>query len=90
MTLKEFLTENNVSAFETVNDQLIMNAIVGEVSYGLDVDTSQLTSGTHIVKFTDFTIDEDLLTVNNINININKINMLPINNNEEINFLLKK
>lgn len=76
MTLKQFIQENNVTAYETVNDNLIINAVVGETSYGLDVDTSNIIGGTPVVKFENFTMNGDLLTVDGITINVNETNML--------------
>jgi hypothetical protein len=76
MTLKQFIQENTVTAYETVNNTLIMNAVVGETSYGLDVDTSNIPAGTPLVQFTEFDMDGDLLTVNGITINVSEVNML--------------
>lgn len=76
MTLKQFIQENNVTAYETVNDNLIINVVVGETSYGLDVDTSNIIGGTPVVKFENFTMNGDLLTVDGITINVNETNML--------------
>lgn len=76
MTLKQFIQENNVTAYEVVNNNLIINAVVGETSYGLDVDVSNLQNGTPLVKFNNFTLNDDILTVNGVSININEVNML--------------
>lgn len=91
MTLKQFISENNISAFETVNGQLIINVIVDETSYGLDINTSKITAETPIIKYTDFVIDNDLLTVNNIVININETNILSsVENYTEMTNFKKK
>jgi hypothetical protein len=76
MTLKQFFQENNVTAYEVVSDNLIMNVVVDQTTYGLDVDTSNIIGGTPLIKFEDFTINGDFLTVNGITININEVNML--------------
>lgn len=76
MTLKQFIQQNNVTAYETVNNDLIINAVVGETSYGLDVDTSNIPAGTLVVRFENFTMNGDLLTVDGITVNVNEINML--------------
>jgi len=76
MTLKKFIQENNVTAYEVVSNNLIINAVVEETSYGLDVDTSNIPGGTPVIKYENFTLNEDLLTVDNITININDVNML--------------
>ena len=83
MTLKEFISENNVTGYETVNNELIMNVVVGEICHALDVDTSNIIGGTPLVKFTDFILNGDLLTVDNITININDVNMLRFTEEEE-------
>lgn len=79
MTLKEFSQQNNVTAYETVGDTLIINAIVENTSYGLDVDTSNIPAGTVLERYEDFILNGDLLTVNNITIDTNEVNMLGFN-----------
>ena len=76
MTLKEFISQNNVTSYEGINNTLIINAVVDDSPYGLDVDTSMIESGTPIIRSYDFTLNGDLLTVLGITININDTNML--------------
>ena len=75
MTLKEFIETNNVTAYQTV-EFIIINTLVEEACYGLDVDTSNIPGGTPLFTFNDFHLEGDLLTVNNITINTAKVNML--------------
>ena len=76
MTLKQFIEENNVTSYDVIEDNLIINALVGEAVYGLDVDTSNIPAGTPTVNYDIFTLVGDILTVDNITINTNDVNML--------------
>jgi len=77
MTLKEFLETNTISAVDVVNGfDLIINVYVEESIYGLKVDTSNIIAGTLLTKHEDFTIDGDILSVDNISIDISKTEML--------------
>jgi hypothetical protein len=86
-TLKEFMQENNVTAFETVND-LILNVVVDQTSYGLNVDTSNISAGTVLTKHETFTLNGDLLTVDNITIDTNEVGLIVDRNDmlDESNF----
>ncbi len=76
MTLEEFMASNNVTAFEIVPDVLILNAIVnGTTPYGLDVDTSSIVAGTQLVSVENYTIDGNILNVNNLSLNITTTNI---------------
>lgn len=81
MTLKEFIQGKNVTAYEVVNNNLIINVVIEESSHGLDVDTSSVSFGTPVVRITNFILEGDTLTVNNLTINTNDINMLSSNKN---------
>jgi hypothetical protein len=77
MTLKEFLETNTLSAVDTVDGfNLIINVYVGEAIYGLKVDTSNIPAGTPLTKHEDFTIEGDILSIDNISIDISKTEML--------------
>ena len=77
-TLKEFMQENQVTAFDVVNG-IIINVVIGEAIYGLDVDTSNIVVGTKLIKTTEFIVDGDLLTIDGVSINTTQINMLDFN-----------
>lgn len=74
-TLKEFMQENEVTAFDIV-DGIIINAVLGETTYGLDTDTSNIVAGTLLTSLTDFNVNNDLLTISGITINTTQINIL--------------
>ena len=77
MTLKEFLETNTISAVDTVDGfDLIINVYVGDVIYGLKADTSNIPAGTPLTKHKDFTLNGDILSVDNISIDISKTEML--------------
>jgi hypothetical protein len=75
MTLKEFIEENQVTGFEKIED-LLINVVVNESSYGLDVDTSNIESGMILEIVVDFQIVEDILYIENFTYNTNDINLL--------------
>lgn len=77
MTLKEFTQDNTITAVEIAEEVgIIFNVYVEEAGYGLDVDTTNITNGTPLSIKADFTIQDDILTVENISINMTQINML--------------
>lgn len=75
MTIKEFLQDNTLSAIETV-ENIIINLVCGETEYGIDVDTSNIPSGTLTTKRTDYTLINDILSVDTISVNTETTNML--------------
>jgi hypothetical protein len=75
MTIKEFLQDNTLSAVETV-ENIIINLVCGESSYGIDVNTSNIPSGTLITRRTDYTLINDILSVDSISVNTETTNML--------------
>jgi hypothetical protein len=77
MTLKEFLETNTLSAVDIVDGfNLIINVYVGEVIYGLKVDTSNIPAGTSLTKREDFTLNGDILSVDDISIDTATTEML--------------
>jgi hypothetical protein len=75
MTIKEFLEDKTLTAVETV-DNLIINLVCGESPYGIDVDTSNIPSGTLLTRRTDYTLINDILSVDTISVNTETTNML--------------
>jgi hypothetical protein len=75
MTIQEFLSGNTLTAIEKTDD-LIINLVVDESTYGLDVDTSSIVAGTVLERTTNFQIEGDLLTCEGITIDTTTINML--------------
>jgi hypothetical protein len=75
MTIKEFLQDNTLSAVETV-ENIIINLVCGETEYGIDVDTSNIPSGTLTTRTTNFTLTDNTLSTNGISVNTETTNML--------------
>ena len=77
MTLKEFLQNKTLSAVETVDGHnLIVNIYVDETCYGLNVDMTNIVAGTMLTKREDFTLTDDMLSVDNITLDIATTEML--------------
>lgn len=77
MTLKEFLQDKTLVAVETVDGHnLIINIYVDHACYGLNIDTTNIVAGTSLTKRYDFMINGDILSVDDIAIDINKTEML--------------
>lgn len=77
MTLKEFLQNKTLSAVETVDGyNLIINIYVDNACYGLNIDTTNIVAGTTLTKREGFSINEDMLSIDNISIDMNKTEML--------------
>lgn len=71
MKLDEFLKQNVVTAFEYIENVTIINAIVEDTQlYGIDIDTSNIESGTQVLKTSNFTIIDDILHVEGLELNI--------------------
>jgi hypothetical protein len=77
MTIKEFLVDKTLTAVETV-DNLIINLVCGEEITGIKVDTSNILSGTLTTRRNDFTLINNILSVDSISVNIEKTDMLGI------------
>jgi hypothetical protein len=75
MTVQEFLSSKTLSSVEKT-DNLIINLVVSESVYGLDVDTSSIISGTVLTRTSNFQIEGNLLNCEGISIDISTTNML--------------
>jgi hypothetical protein len=76
MKLKNFLQENPQVSFEIIPNILILNVIVGSVTYGLDVDTSNIQNGTRLETVSEYTLENDILTVSGLSLNTNDVDIL--------------
>lgn len=79
MTLKNFLEGKTLDFVEiTETYALIYNVYVNSepTPYGLDVDTSKVPNGTPLFMRNDFTLENDILSVSNISIDTNLVDML--------------
>ena len=75
MTIKEFLIGKTLTAVETV-DGLIINLVCGQEITGIEVDTSNIPSGTLTNRRTDFTLNNNILSVDNIYVNTETTDIL--------------
>jgi hypothetical protein len=79
MTLKDFLQNKTLIAVEILGfnyNQIVNVYIDGGVGYGLNVDLSNVPCGTPLEYRTDFTLQGDILSVSNLSINLNNVEML--------------
>jgi hypothetical protein len=77
LTLKQFIFGKRITAIDTVDGfDLIINVYVDGACYGLNIDLSNVPGGTSLTTREDFTIDGDILSVDNISIDISKTEML--------------
>ena len=75
MTLKDFINTYNISGFE-ISGNLIIGVISDNIPYALDVDTSEISFATPVIVKTEFSISEDILSIDEIHININNIDLI--------------
>jgi len=77
LTLKQFLFGKRITAVDTVNGfDLIINVYVDGACYGLNIDTSNVPAGTLLTTREDFNIVGDILSVDDISLDVSKTEML--------------
>jgi hypothetical protein len=77
MNLKTFLQNNNVTHFDIIPNLLIVSVIVdGIMTYGLDVDTSQIEAGIELVRVSEYSINNDILSVGALSIDTRTTDLL--------------
>lgn len=77
LTLKQFIFGKRITAIDTVDGfDLIINVYVDNACHGLNIDLSNVPGGTLLTKREDFTIEGDILSIDNISIDISKTEML--------------
>ena len=77
LTLKQFIFGKRITAIDTVDGfDLIINVYVDDACYGLNVDLSNVPGGTPITTREDFTIEGDILSIDDITLDMSKIEML--------------
>jgi hypothetical protein len=78
MKLKDFLSTITLTSVEISEDYGLIYNVYDEnnASIGLNIDTSMVPNGTKLTQHTDFTLENDILTVAGISINTNDITML--------------
>lgn len=63
MTLREFIQEKEkITAFEIISE-IVLNIVVGEEVYGLNVDTSNIQEGIPLIRVNDFYFEEDFIVI---------------------------
>jgi len=76
MTVKQFIQIYEISGFEIIQDNVIINIMVEGTPHGIDVDTSKIEGGTPLQFIEEYTIADNILEVNGISLNIEETNML--------------
>jgi hypothetical protein len=77
LTLKQFIFGKRITAIDTIDGfDLIINVYVDDACHGLNIDLSNVPGGTSLTTREDFTIDGDILSINNISLDISKTEML--------------
>jgi len=77
LTLKQFLFGKRITAIDIIDGyNLIINVYVDDACYGLNVDLSNVPGGTPLINREDFILNENILSVDNIFLDINKTEML--------------
>jgi len=75
MNIKEFISERSIDSIQYVGD-IIFNLISNGISYGLDVNTSSIESGTVLLDSTDFIIENNSLIFGDIVLNLEETYLL--------------
>lgn len=77
MTVKQFTDQNDVSIVQVLLDyNLIINLVVGDIPYGIDVDTSDIPTGTTLTDVDNFIILGNMMDADGIVIDMTQVNML--------------
>lgn len=82
MTAKEFLEGKTLNAIELIDD-IVLNLVVEQSVFGLNVDTSGIQAGRYLTRTEDFVIENDVLKTEEIELNLSTTNMLGNFSNEE-------
>lgn len=89
MTLKTFMQKNLPTEFEIIPNTIILNIVSNNRIYALDVDTSSIQYGTKLIKVSNYSLENDLLTVGDITVNANEINVLIPTTTENADWSVK-
>lgn len=77
LTLKQFLFGKRITAVDLIDGyDLIINVYVDGACYGLNIDLSNVPGGTPLTMREDFSINENTLSIDNMSIDMSKIEML--------------
>jgi hypothetical protein len=81
MTAKEFLEDKNLTSVETV-ENLIINLVINDSIYGMEINTSGIPQGTPLNRTEDFQIEDDILTTGELSLDLSVTNMLGKREND--------
>ena len=85
MKLKQYMQENTVTGFEVIENEIVFSVILENgVRQALEVDTSNVPSGTQLATVTDFVIDGDVVTVAGINLNTDEVAVFSDHNSDDL------
>ena len=78
MKLKDFLSKITLTGVEICKEYNLIYNVYDEnnAGVGLNIDTSMVPNGTKLTYHTNFTLENDILTVDGISINTNDVMML--------------
>lgn len=75
MTALEFLNGQTLTSVE-MTETLIINLVLGEDIYGMEVDTENTVCGTVLTRSENFTIENNILSSGSLSVNLEKTEML--------------
>ena len=78
MTLREFILKNKIEKLEYV-DSTILSVVCSGVTYGLNVDTSNIAFGTKAISTEDFLLDDNRLTMGKVVLDLESTELLGNN-----------
>ena len=67
------MQENIVTAFEVIENQIALSAVVADKYQALNVDTSNIVAGMQLTLTENFIVNGDIITVAGITINTNEV-----------------
>jgi len=77
MTAKDFLIGKTLTSIEIV-ENLILNLVIEQAVYGMELDTTSINAGTLLTRTEDFTIDGDILTSGDLSLDLSTTDMLGL------------
>ena len=75
MTALEFLNGQTLTSVE-MTETLIINLVLGEDIYGMEVDTENTVCGTVLTRSENFTIENNILSSGSLSVNLETTEML--------------
>jgi hypothetical protein len=79
MNLKTFLQTYNVTHFEIIPNLLIVSVVINnDIVYDLNTDTSNIEAGTLLVRTSEYSINNDILSINTLFIDTRTVEVLSM------------